>query len=743
MADGRGRNRKRPRKEPRDRNALSSVLREIGTAIQRRRFEAGLKQLNDELTRRRDVPTQARLLALAGDSEFKRGAFERAATIYLRAAQMVVNHPVLWSRGLLGCVRALLKVPQIEKAVVMAEHVLELAKQKNAEFRNLVLRADQELLARGYVRIPLAPPRVSVIATRLGKMFLNEGEMALAERFFQSALQENPDGACCARIALARMALIRGEAEKAVEESEAALRLGKFQAKTLAAWSVLIAARRQAGGWQIKDSLLRGLDQGVAPKVRDRATLLIVQELKRRDMRQWQQVAEKWLNDPRATDRVVEVELRKLLLAGGKAEKRDPSERQQQAESLLRVPGLDRMEWLAGVKAWVAAVLEQGKQPDMGRWLDRTEQRYGVEWRMRAAHGLALVCMNARRHDLARTLLNSVISRSSQDTDIWGKAVWALARMESVLGNYSASADMYRLYAEKSRGPDRFRLQARLLWACALASSGKRDALLAVKPEIENILSRVSNPCVLMDFARQMLAADASLEDWAYHLFEQGCQMALASFRAAEHPSVAMDILFKLTRRQVCDFRRFEEAILFWESLSEQTKTWLWSEKESFWEYLGWIFEAYTEADRREEAEAFAAQWLEDRATSAFGHVHIGVRWGRWLLKQAKVKQALDLFERAVTEAPFHPFCGLAWYWKALKFHKEGNISERDRCLANLRTAQGDNPGLWYAWSLDAKALLLKSDLDVRKAESRTGRYGRDDLRRLREEILREASWLP
>ncbi|MBU1692861.1 MAG: hypothetical protein KKC51_02745, partial [Verrucomicrobia bacterium] len=572
---------------------------------------------------------------------------------------------------------------------------------------------------------------------RMGALFLNEGEPASAQEFFEKALEANPRGACRARQGLARIALAMDDPTRSLILAEESIRVGNYAAKTIAAWPILIAARRKLGGWQISQNLLDGLEMA-PPSVRARAVLAITRELRNSDMRQWREVALRWSGREGQEFPIVEAEIRKMVLASAKVMPGDATGKRELAEQLLQTPGLSRNEWLAAAKEVVRAGLWEGRTPDLDGLIRYADTQYGEDSGPRATHSLALSCMMAKRHDLARPLLQRNITQLPAGKSMWGKSIWALARMESFLGNHSAAAGLYRQFFEAESIPVRFRLQAQLLWAQALITAGHPDALLEARPRIEAFIAEVKDSDLLLDFARQIPAASPELSDWRNALFERGATWALQKFQEANHPSVAADILFKLTRRQVYDFDRADDAILFWESLSQEKKQWLWAVRTSFWAYLGWVLEAYHRKGHSQQGDAFAYSWLDDPATPPEGRVQVGIPYGRWLIESGRTVEALDLFTQLIQEAPTHPLSAHAWYWKALEAHKRGEKKERNRCCACLRQAQGVTVGLLGEWSLDAKALLLLADLRLDQIDAQAVNYLTDFLQMLRDEIQRD-----
>lgn len=735
--------RKRPFRIPEDKSPSALTLRQIGEAVQRRHFAVALSRANLALADPTLTgPEQARVLALVADNEFKRGRFMEASQIQLQAAARSVGHATLWLRAHIGQVRALLKVPHVDQAVVMARHAVALAEAKMTNFNERVRLACQELSTNGTVGVPPLPPRVSVVATRLGYLFLQEGEPDAAEEFFQKAVQSSRGRANHARLGLAQIALAKSEWRPAIRASADAIRLGGYKAKTLSAWTTMIAARRHLGGWRISDNLIHGLDSAPAG-LRARSILTIVRELRKNNMRQWLEVAEWWSKREGAKFPIIEAELRKMILASAKTEPGNAQDIREKAGQLLWTPGLSPSEWLAGAKEWVRASLGEGRNVQIQQLLAAANAQYGSEFARKAAHSLALSCMRAGRHDLARPILQANVWQLAANDYQWGKSVWALAKMESQLGNKMAAAGLYRRVFEELSTPVRFRLQAQLLWAEAMVAAGQPVALREARPLMDATLAKVTDPDILMNFARQLSAASPGLEDWGAEWFAKGAMLARQRFQDASHPSVAIGILFRLTRRQICDFDRALDAIQLWETMDEEKKDWLWSGQATFWEYLGLLVRAYCMERRFDQAESFAQQWLQDPATPPAGRVPIGIPYGQWLVRSRRMPEALALFAQLLADAPTHPQCALAWYWKALEAHQQQNVAERNRCISCLRLAVGVQGRIQPEQELCAKATLLRADLDVAKMDAQAVGVSPNLLPTLRLHILKDLTLLP
>ena len=743
MSAGRLKFRKRPYRAPGDKTPLSATLRQINDSIQSRDYPAALDLADQLMADPRTEPRDRfRVLSLVADSEHRRGHYEQATAIQLRAAAGSLSQAKGWLRPYIGQVRSLLKVPDVDEALVMARHAVALARSKMAEFDEQVRLSRENLETTGAVSTPELPPRTSVVSTRMGYLFLQEGEPEAAEEFFRTAIEASRGGANRARQGLAEVALARGEAKLALEIAVKAVRLGGFKAKTLPAWKTIVVARRRLGGWRIGDKLLKGLDS-VSAELRARTILFIVRELRKNDLRQWREVAENWLEREGGRFPIVEAEIRKLFLASAKIEMAGSGEIQAKAEELLRTPGLSPNEWLAGAKEILRSRLETGRPDNVSALIAQAEAHYGPEFASKVAHSLALTCAAIQQADLARDLLQDNVRRIPADKPQWGRSAWALARMESQSGRHGESANWYRQVFEAQATPVRFQLLARLRWAEELVAAGQPDQLLAAKPLMDAVLADVRNPDVLMNFARQIYVSSPELEDWALAWFDQGAEQALIRFQESTTPSGAIEVLFRLTRRQVIDFDRGADAIRFWEEMSDQRREWLWSLHNDFWEYLGLLFKAYVLESRYDEAEPFARQWIQDPATPPTGRAQVGIPYGQWLVQNRRMDEAFALFERLLAEAPTHPLCALAWYWKALQAHSRQDIDERGRCLKCLRMATGDRGGLMQTKDIRIKALLLQANLVVDQVDCRLAGCTPDLLETMRLHVLQDLHRLP
>ena len=711
MKTKRIRYRKRARQEPKDRKKSSVTLREVARFVQHHRYAHALTRVNQELEKTgSDRALEARLLGQVADSEFKRGDFGAAAQIYTQAGTRVLAHHDLWLRPAVGQVRALLKSGLLDDALVMARHACQLARYKEDAFQASVQTAERALQEAGQLRVGPRPPRFGVVATRMGALFLQEGELGAAAEFFHQAIALHPQGACRAHQGMARIALAEKEYMRAYDLAAKSIRNGAFGAKTLAGWATLIEARRGQGGWQISENLLAGLPQA-KPSVRARAVGLIVRELRKRDMRQWRSVARMWLAAESAAFPIAAAELQKMLLASAVSELRAPGEQLELAHAFLRDPTVSALEWLAVSKIRLRALLAQKRPTPVDDWVAEGRRRYGVAFATRMYHGWARVLVTAGEFDRAADLFQKAAANEPAGSTGWGRAVWARARLEVQRGRPGVAATWYQRYAESPQSPERFRIQAKLEWIHCLVKAGAAPGDGVWRRELMDALTASTNVELVLDTARQLRVVDAAL---ASQVLDLGEAMITERLGAALHPSIRLNLLFLLTRRQVGDFGRCEVALRRWERLTPSDRDQLWSEKEQYWEYQAYLLEACWLLDRDGEGEAWARRLLADLGTPAVGRVQVGISYGQWLMgKPGRAGDAVRCFRDCVTLMPGHARCAIAHLWLAMLDYKRGDVAAVTVTVQQIRASLGTDPGLRFDQAIVGKAALLAVGLQL------------------------------
>jgi tetratricopeptide (TPR) repeat protein len=688
--------------------------------VQSKRVAQGLQSLNALAAVANSPKRNAQIAALAGDSEYRQGNFDNAINAYRSASQFVSNEPRAWLRPKIAEVRALLKAARVDEAYARATAIWtrSLAQHEDLQRQMAIQQAHNQ---HQKILIKQRAYRASVVASRLGYLFLNEGEHTPAKEFFNDAVTVNPQGGSRARHGLAIIALAENNFAEAESRSREALLLGKFQGKTVGVWETLIAARQRAGKAGIDTDLIAGVNSSKTSTVRARSTLAIARGLRAYHDPAWENIAGQWLNAEGATHSTIATELRKLLNARLRLVSDDPLVQANNATQLLSSPGLlSRNEYVAAAKQVVRASLVSSQRVDISAIIEKAAALYGPRCRNLISHNLALACMIAQRHDLARPLLQAVISGSARNAQ-YAKSLWALARMEAILQNHSTAAILYDRFANEPTIPLRHRLQARLKWLASVTTSGVSASTSQVKDALRSLTAGIADFDLLLDFARQVHQGPADLRDLATELFGRGETLARTQFAAANNPSIALGILFRLTRRQVYDFGLYQAAVDNWNGLTQRQRDWLWSPKTEFWEYLTYVHKAMSKLHRAGEAEALLDHYLTDSATPLEGR--LGLLRSRAVSRIAAGlhNEALSIFLAMVSLAPMHRFCAEAYYWLALAAKKDGNDAQCVDYAEKIQKSLGSRNGLLAEWQLDCKSYLLQAHLETNQVPASVG----------------------
>jgi len=406
----------------------------------------------------------------------------------------------------------------------------------------------------------------------------------------------------------------------------------------------------------------------------------------------------------------------------------------------MSTPNLAPHEWLAGAKEYVRASLFAGEVPVFQSLVADGVRRYGPAFRGQLQHSLALSCMMAKRHDLARPLLRTAIAATADSRNhFWSKAVWALGRMESLLGNHAAAAESFAQVAQATQVPERFRLQARLLWAENLLASGDEEGLRACAAELPALLAEVQDYNTLLDFARQLSRAGGELRSLADQVYARGESTALQGFASATHPAQALDMLFKLTRRQVYDFGRAAEVLAFWRALPGEKKLWLWNNDNRWWGYLSFVLLAHLDTGDLAGAASLAQATLDDPATPRTALPSILVPYYDEIARRGRAAEALAAFEWIVTENPTASGCATAYSWLAVAAYSRGDAAAVARLTENLLISNAHTDVTYDKWMFEAKARLLQAGLDPAKISTQVvnfdSKFLQKALRRLRDDL--------
>lgn len=318
--------------------------------------------------------------------------------------------------------------------------------------------------------------------------------------------------------------------------------------------------------------------------------------------------------------------------------------------------------------------------------------------------------MMATRHDIARQWLLALITEAAQLGQIaaWGRANWALARMESLLENNAEAAFYYMEVAAHPDTPPRFKIQAMLRGLKFLGKSGDTSTDIdQLTDNIRAILRETDDFRILLDAARQLALAGSNFTALKNEAADHGARLADKAIAAATTPQEQLAHLEYLTCKLYWDLSRTRELLQRWDNLTERQKADFHSTGSSVWyEYLSVIFLSLTESERAIEATALASGFIDTNNATPEGYVILGSIYAEWLIQNGKKDKALEFFEWIVKESPTYRKTAIAHYWIALRSLGICESSTLHHCEAGIQTLKGKPES-------DKEILLTKSLLKV------------------------------
>lgn len=597
--------------------------------------------------------------------------------------------PGTWIRPALGEIRARLKNLEVDLAVELAGIVWERASVAFAGHQ-AELDLDEEVLAEGdAVLIRERPLRPSVLLTKLGSAFFEEGYLDVAKQFYQQAVITTPRGATRARLGMARVCLAQADNASAEQYAREALQMGKFQAKTLSIWPLLIAARVKQEKPALDEELYASLNHNQKGRVKARAILSIVKSLRGYGDKRWRDIAEEWIENEASVDEIIEVELAKILLAEEKVIGKDDRRIALAAHRILRSAQVSPKESLSVSKELVNLSLLGGENPAINALADKAGRIFGESQRAEVLHGMALAASSADRADLAETILVRQLSGSPKGSTQWGQDIWALATINAGTGEYSVAAPRFLAIARQPEIPLRFRSLGLLQWAENIMASGALLPAEELESELSLLVDSAFDYRTILDLARDFSKSSVPLDSVMNRLADIGGTKAREAFHAAATSSEKLAILIHLARREHYDLDRREQLLQFWDGLDAREQESLWSESEIYWELQSIIFMALVGSGRHQAAESHAVEVMEAPGTPALGLVHVGIALASYWITSKQSARAIEQFERIAAEHPTHQLVATAYYWIGLA-HLIGhrNMPAIRNFLAVLRTAR-------------------------------------------------------
>jgi len=695
---------------PKPREAFSSKAALARDLVQKRKTEQAMMVLDrlalERHSNRRDL---AKIASLVADSEVKRGRFVEAIAYYRRASShFAVDDPRDWFRPRLGEIICLIKAVRADEALERSREAWEMALSAYAQFDELKKRADRRLRKGLSAEIPRRPIRPSVVGSKLGQAFLQEGEPDVATEFFRKAIEGNPKGGCRARQGLSAIALRTGDYFEAEKRALEALEVGKYQAKTVSAWGLLIEARQNRGKRGLDRDQISAIRKIENTDVRGRTVLQICKDLRSYGDPDWTKAAKLLPSDGVSDPSVYSLQIARLYLADARLSQ-NPRTVRRQAIVISRHPMAEAPDLIAALKAYATAAARTDKSlAPVWAGVRRLEKRWGSRQALKGLHSVGQAFVEGSDSDAAKMAFQTVLERSSNRSASWGRAVLSLSKVEEARGSHVEAASLLYQYFSNDWMPVRFRIQALLAWiekSEELESVDRADILGAEK--LLGILSmEVADFQTLLDIGRDLSLRGTRFRSLRDRVIRIGTERAEAAMSETENPVAYRKILLSLTRREFSDFRNSEAIIQRWELMDQRKRLWLWSESSDYWEYLSLILKSFVYQGRMSDADVFASTVLTDKAITEAGHAHVASAYAFSLIAQNRFRELVGLYRDFVQRHPTHRLAAQAYYWLFIEAKIRGANAQADSYVLSLRQCFGNKTH--YRWE---DQLLVRVEL--------------------------------
>jgi len=714
--------------------SLSLLLRKAIHLINTRQTADSLRVLERALGTAKTPAQKAKIATIAAKSQAALGRYSEAISQFKSAREIAKTDTVEqshWLPAVLGQVRSLLKSQQSEEASKVAHAAANEAQDREAKFQAVAGLSVAQLKNVGTLRVGARPLRLNAVLTRLAVSFWDEGYSQEAKNFLYDAIESSPNGASRARQILAAVLLQENQPADAEQYARESLQMGRFQAKTIASWPILIAARDKQSKPPLDVSLYRAFRKISTGSVMERSLFVIITELRRRSVDDWKDIAAKAFDSNGLSDPVIRLEVGKILIAQARLTS-NHAEAFRLSGQLFADSLLSRRECVAIVKAVVESWLMTGKLGNRVEQMKRSvEKRFGPKTAAEATHGMALSAMMAKSYDLARSLLLYQCAVLEKGCDQWSKGKWALANMEKALGNHIAAAKLSLDIAETSKVPPRFRLQAFFNWLESAQKAKTKIDLKAAQSRVESIVASIGDYKSSLDAARQLALAGEPFREITRTVTESAEAKAIAAFHSSLNPSQATGILNHLARRQYYDLSRVRQLVALWEGLPQKKIDWLWSKDSRLWETIGLVGASYLEIEGESKGEKFFRDLLSDSTVPDSGRIFLLVPLANWLREAERMPEVWPLFKQALSTGPDHRLTAHANYWFAIKEFKSSRLGPAEAYALSARKCLTPKPGLHWEWTIDGKAALLLGKIYRNQDRVDTRLYMPDFLARL------------
>lgn len=724
-------------------SAFSKSLRSARELITAGDTEEGLTALNQLAASSRNPVRRAQILLTIGESETRHSRHTEAYAAFSKAslyANQAADTDLTLAAGT-GMIRSLLRSLRSDEAKTAANQLLadlESAENRFAAIQNLT---PEQLVEQGAVSVPARPPRLTVGLTKIATAFMESGLTEEARSFLLKAIQISPNGASRARQALAKLALASDQPELAERYAREALLMGRFQAKTTAAWQLYLDARARQNLIPILEpDVLASFQQHAKGRIAAASALSITRVLRARGDPTWKTIANNALS--KKTDPIIATEIEKLLHADAKLfATEEPRIIAARALRLIRSQEVSIQEIIAHAKEYVRFSLIAGKDPNIELIIRIVGKKFPAAAFLAIRHAAALGAIMATRHDIARQWLLALIVEAAQHNQptAWGKANWALARMESLLENNAEAAFYYMEVAANPDTPPRFKIQAMLRGLKFLGKSGDTSTDIGQLTEnIRAILNQTDDFRILLDAARQLALAGSNFMLLKNEAADRATTLAERALTTAPTLVAALTDLEYLARKSYWDLARHSAVVERWRNLEPTKKSDYAATGSSIWyDYLSVVFLSLISLGDTQEADTLASAIIDNNHATPEGYVILGATYAEWLIRNHREKQAFVFFEWIAIEAPTHRKAAIAHYWLSIRDAARGEHGTAASHAVMARRCYSGAPSLLYEWRIDASSIILSSPNFTLEKYHRSGeKYTTDFMKDCQNKIL-------
>jgi tetratricopeptide (TPR) repeat protein len=669
----------------------------------------GLTALNELAAVTKNPTRLGKILTIVGESQASLSRHTEACAAFTKAAQyanQAQDYDLLLRAGY-GQVRSLLRCPRIAEAKTAASQLIADLNTADQAIQAIANLSSAQLASQGNVTLPARPPRSTVVLTKIGNAFYESGLTDEAKAFYTQAIQISPNGASRARQNLAKLALASDNPALAERYARESLLMGRFQAKTVAAWQLYLDARaRQNLVPILEPDVLGAFKTNTKDRIAGASLLSIVRVLRAHSDPTWKTVAQSAITSS-DIDTIIATELEKLIQADAKLIASDePRLIAARALKLFRAKDVSSQEQVGHAKAYARYSLLGSSIPNITLITRIATERFGILHTTAVRHTMALGAIQAKDTDRARIWLLDLLSDLNPGTEAWGKATWALARLSEDLGNPGEASVWYFELAENNLTPPRFRIQAMLKGFRELVKSNGAVDTPKVSATVSSILSTVDDFKLALDAARQLSLAGNSFLALKLQAAQRGKSLAFTAFQAARSSKEKITILEYVARRQIWDLGDSTSVLDCWDQLSPQDRSEFETVTGSLWyAYVALVFKALTRKGRTAEAESLVATIIDRDRSTPEGYVIVGIEYAEWLLKSGLKAKAFEYFDWIAKEAPTHRRAAVAHYWIALRHLKLGQQDFAKLSAEKVRKCFGGIPALLDEWELDSAAI--------------------------------------